>query len=80
MHTSFEYRGRRMAITKDRFGWHVQTPRRVVSRRLLVDALEEALPESSRPERDRLTVVLLEGAAKAAARTKAVSRSHTAAR
>lgn len=70
MHTVLQYRGRPIAITKDGFGWHVQTRRRVVSRPVLVDALEEALPTLSRPERDRLTVVLLEQAAAQAKRTR----------
>jgi hypothetical protein len=73
VHTSFRYRGVRVAITKDGLGWHVQTSRTVVTRHLLVEALEVALPRLSRPERDRLTAVLLTRAAKPASRLNSLT-------
>jgi hypothetical protein len=75
MHTVFKYRGRRIAVTKDGFGWHVQTRTRVVSRPLLIDALEEALPRLPRSERDRLTVVLFERATRKSGAQDSVRRS-----
>jgi hypothetical protein len=73
MHTLLEHRGRKIAVTNDALGWHVQAFGKVVSRRLLVDALEVALPSLSQPERDRLTVALLERAIKAAERMKSLA-------